>query len=345
MMDLLRKSIVKLLKSLKDLLLSSPKFRALVYDMHNKEEFGNLYEHEKMLADHVRINTYQKAIRKLIGPEDVVLDLGTGTGILAFFAAQQAEKVYAIDHSDFIHIARKVAEHNNFKNIDFVQSNSRDFKSDLKLDVIIHEQIGDYLFNENMIHNILDLKKRLLKPNGRILPGKFELFVEPACLEEPFNIPFIWENRLYGVDFQFLKKYYEDLDEFKPADYQQEWIEAAAIKHFLCEPVPILTFDLNALNSEQEIPREFEISKTLTASGTFDGFCLFFKVIFDEETHFDTSPLTTYTHWGNCFFRIESRHRFAGDFVTYKVIMKDLLDITNWMVSVKRFEERRYPQA
>ena len=346
MMDLLRKSIVIVLRSLRNLLLSRPKFRALIYDMYNKEEFGNLYEHEKMLADSVRINHYRKAIRKHIGPEDTVLDLGTGTGILSFFAAQQkARKICALDHSNFIEIARKVAEHNNFQNIEFIQTNSRDFRSDIKFDVIIHEQIGDYLFNENMIQNILDLKKRLLKPNGRILPGKFELFVEPACLEESFNIPFIWENELYGVDFQFLREYYESLDNFKPVDYTQEWIEAAAVKRFLCEPVPILAFDLNTLNSEQEIPHVFEMSKTLTTSGSFDGFCLYFKVIFDEEIHFDTSPLTPYTHWGNCFFRIESRQRFAGDIVTYRVTIQDLLDIKRWSVSVKRFEERGRKQS
>jgi len=76
---------------------SSPRLRVLLYDLSNRQEFGDLYEHEKMLADTVRIDTYKRAIQKHIGPEDVVLELGTGFGILAFFAAKQDAKKYIRD--------------------------------------------------------------------------------------------------------------------------------------------------------------------------------------------------------------------------------------------------------
>ena len=335
------KVLIALIKLMKKTVASSPRLRVLLYDLRNREEFTDLCEHEKMLADSVRINTYKRAIEKHVGAEDMVLDLGTGTGILSFFAAgQKPEKIYAIDHSEFITIAEAIAKKNKFENIEFVKTNSRNFNPDVKFDIIIHEQIGDYLFNENMIQNLLDLRHRLLKPSGRIIPGKFELFLEPACLKEPFNIPFIWENQVHGVDFSFLENYYEELEQHKPADYRQEWIEADAVNHFLCEAKPILEFDLNELGSEKEIPRSMEISKQIVTPGSFDGMCLFFKVVFDEEIHFDTSPLTTHTHWGNCFFRIESRKCQGGESVKYKLNMPDLLDIKTWSVSIKRFQEK-----
>ena len=334
-MSLLKKIMVQALKFVKKFLDSSPQWRLLLYDLRNEEEFANLYEHEKMLADTVRIDCYRRAIQKYIGPNDVVLDLGTGTGILAFFAARQnPKKIFAIDHSDFIEIARETARHNNIGNVEFIQSNSRSFTSEVLLDVIIHEQIGDYLFNENMLENILDLKKRLLKHGGRILPGKFELYLEPASLNENFKVPFIWENRIDRIDFAFLRNHYPGLEKYKPSNYQQEWLAAAAVKHFLCKRNPILAFDLNQLNSESEISRSMEISKQVTNPGSFDGCCLFFKVIFDEEINFHTSPLTSHTHWGNCFFRIESHECFAGETITFKFTLRDHLDIKTWTVTL-----------
>lgn len=326
---------IKILRKFLDL---SPNWISLNYDIRNEKEFGNLYEHEKMLADSVRIENYKKGIQKYINSGDIVLDVGTGTGILSFFAAsKKPKKIYAIDHSNFIEIAREIAKHNNIEDIEFIKTNSRNYNPDVKFDVIIHEQIGDYLFNENMIVNLLDLKKRLLKPTGKILPGKFELFLEPTSLDDSFNVPFIWENQIEGIDFGFLKDY--TLEGYKGADYEHEWIESKAVKYFLCPADPVLIFDLNSLNSENEIPRSINISKKIVTPGAFDGFCLFFKVIFDEDVFFETSPLSTNTHWGNCFFRAERRELSGGETINFKLNMPDLLDIKTWSVYIKSIQK------
>jgi protein arginine N-methyltransferase 1 len=191
---------------LKNTVFANRALRNLVYDVQNIGEFTSLLEHEKMLADESRVTSYFRAIQRTVQPGQVVLDLGTGSGILAFFAAQKKPRtIYAIDHSNFIEVARQIAEHHHIQNIVFVRQNSRQFTPPEPVDVIIHEQMGDTLFNENMVENLLDLKKRALKPGGKILPGKFNLYLEPACLREDYKTPFLWENRSYGIDFTFLK--------------------------------------------------------------------------------------------------------------------------------------------
>ncbi|MEZ5294888.1 MAG: hypothetical protein R2697_01020 [Ilumatobacteraceae bacterium] len=52
--------------------------------------------------------------------------------------------------------------------------------------------MGDELFNENMLQNILDLRDRVLRPGGRILPGRFRLFVEPVTLHDDMRVRRFW---------------------------------------------------------------------------------------------------------------------------------------------------------
>ena len=91
---------------------------SVVYDLMNETNFAGLAEHEEMLSDSVRVQAYHRGIRRNVRPGDVVVDLGTGTGLLAFMASRAgAKKVYAVEHSDFIEIAREIGRHNGFTNM------------------------------------------------------------------------------------------------------------------------------------------------------------------------------------------------------------------------------------
>ena len=148
---------------------SSDRLMSVVYDLMNETNFAGLSEHEEMLSDSVRVQAYHQGIHRNVQPGDVVVDLGTGTGLLAFMASRAgAKKVYAVEHSDVIEIAREIARHNGFTNIEFVQTNSREFTPPEPVDVVLHEQMGDELFNENMVQNLLDVRDRFLRPHGRI---------------------------------------------------------------------------------------------------------------------------------------------------------------------------------
>lgn len=319
------------LRAAKRAIKANPKLYGMIYSLRNSQEFSDLFEHEKMLADQVRIETYAKAIERAIRPGDRVLDLGTGSGVLSILAARQGAKVYAIDHSDFIRLAEENARHNGVQGISFIHTNSKKFKPAEKLDVILHEQIGDNLFNENMVDNLLELKRRLLKPGGKILPGRFHLFMEPVTLHPDFRVPFMEELKPMGIDFSYLAKAGR---RYRAAGYNDRRLERSGVDYFLAEPQPILTVDLNEIDDLSQIPTTLEVVREVVRPGSLDGIQQYFAVVFDEEVSFDTSPFSRRTHWTNRLFRVPQRYLAAGDTLAYRINLKDLQLSHTWQVDL-----------
>ncbi len=60
-----------------------------------------------------RLNEYARAIAASVREGDVVLDLGTGSGLLAVLACQAgARRVYAVESSDAVRLGELVASTN-----------------------------------------------------------------------------------------------------------------------------------------------------------------------------------------------------------------------------------------
>jgi len=319
---------IRLLLSIRDRLKTNRWFRHVYYNVKNAQQFSSLFEHDIMLADRVRTTSYHRAISRYVKEGDIVVDLGTGNGILSFFAsAQHPNKIYAIDHSRIIKKARAVAADNGITGIEFVQVNSREFNlpDGQKADVIIHEQIGDILLNENMVANLIDLRERVLKPGGKIVPSQFELFVEPAQLKDDHRVPLIWEQRIEGIDFKAMRQFEAEL----PRHYYHMGIRPSDVDHMLGDPEPIMAFDIETMAPDDH-PQRVHYERRVTRPGRLDGFVLYFSVIFDDEIRFDTAPGSPETHWGTTLLRAESCDVREGDVITLDLTIHQVTEITTW---------------
>jgi type I protein arginine methyltransferase len=298
------------------------------YRAYNGWYFAHFGEQERMLADKPRMDFYHAAIVRHIQPGDRVIDLGTGTGILAAFAARRgAAKVYAIDHSDILKHAKTLAAHNHVENAEFIATHSRDFTVDEPVDVIVHEQMGDWLFDEAMVANVADLRDRLLKPGGRILPSRFELYCEPVTLKDECRVPFIWELNVHGFDYSCLDRSRPQ----EPGYYHLRGGDGGLIDHFLAEPAPVMALDLQTLR-ETDLPEEVRFTRRVLQAGRLDGFLVYFRVRVDDDLSLSSNPLDPRRapHWGFRILRTERADFAPGDAIDIRLSAGRWSDPDSW---------------
>ena len=240
--------------------------------------------------------------------------------------------MYAVEHSDLIEVAREIARLNGFTNIEFVQANSREFTPPEPIDVVVHEQMGDELFNENMLQNVLDLRDRVLRPGGRILPARFRLYVEPVSMHEAMRVRRFWNIELpEGIDLAAMATS-PVAARFDTGRNEQLWVRPGAVAATVGSPEPILEVDLGTLQDVTELPVDHVVERTAAVDTIVDGACVWFEAVFDDETTLTTSPLATNTSWGNRMFRIDDEVQ-AGETLRLHVHLGQLTDASTWSVT------------
>ena len=136
------------------------------------DEYGSLYDHIGMLQDHQRMSAYHDAIKmnaKQHFEGKVVLDVGTGTGVLSIWAAQAGAKhVYAIEATNVAaHAERLIAAHGLSDRITVLKGRMEQIELPEKVDVLLSEWMGYFLLREAMVNSVIDARDKYLKPVRR----------------------------------------------------------------------------------------------------------------------------------------------------------------------------------
>ncbi len=177
------------------------------------ETFSGAPVHIRMLNDRLRTSRFIAAIEQVVRPGDIVVEVGTGTGVLAVAAARAGAKhVYTIEAGAMAVVARELVKANGLTDrITVVEGWSTVVTLPEKGDVFISETIGSMAFDENLLGIARDAVERHLKPGARMIPETLRLMGLPVAA------PAEWMSRQcftpaavedwqawYGIDFGVL---------------------------------------------------------------------------------------------------------------------------------------------
>lgn len=159
--------------------------------------------HQSMLVDDVRTSSFLKAILQEVGPGDVVVDIGAGSGVLSMFAIiAGASKVYAIEHGPMADIAREIAKRNGVDDrLDILNDWSTVATLPELADVLVTETIGNIGFEEGILSWAIDARTRLLKPEAKIVPASISMVA--TAVESSYDYAEITSMRqpIHELDF------------------------------------------------------------------------------------------------------------------------------------------------
>lgn len=142
--------------------------------------------HYNMVQDSTRVIGFKKAIKKIVAKGDIVVDLGSGSGILSQYAQENAKVVYAIE------IDKEMAKYgkkncNDFKNIVYIEDDFRNVHLPEQVDVVICEMIDTCFISETQIPTMNYAVKWLLKKGGMTVPFGAKTTVQ--LVNQKYQVP------------------------------------------------------------------------------------------------------------------------------------------------------------
>ena len=243
-----------------------------------KTGWADPVEHARMLHDTRRTSDYVAAVMAAVRPGDVVLDLGTGSGVLAVAAARAgARRVYAVEATDIAEVADRVFAANGVQErVTLIPGWSRQVELPEPADVLVAEVIGSEPLAEEILETTLDARRRLLKRKARLVPNALTLLVRPLRIPDAEARLHVIERRdverwrrLHGIDLRPLHEAASPVPAYASVDG-----ETVATWSAVGPPVVLAAVDLTAFE-EVEIRASADLA--VAAETTVNAVAMTFR--------------------------------------------------------------------
>ena len=240
--------------------------------------YAGIEVHRRMLQDEARLQGYWNGLKAVVKPGDVVMDAGSGTGVLATMAALcGASKVYALEQSEFARSIPAVAKASGVGDIvEVVRGDFSKVRLPEKCDVMVTETFGAWSYAEDPCPDVSKCAAHNLKPDGIVVPNAVRMWLAPmeecpSGLVHPFRR---YEN---GVDLTPLKA------------------DAEGRGHIMItDPATVGTpIDMGTYG----FPGHWPISATFTLDAPCEALCCWYDLLMADGVILPTGPHDPLTHW------------------------------------------------
>jgi hypothetical protein len=282
------------------------------------DERHTLAAHREMLVDAVRTNAYADAIARTVRPGDVVLDLGSGSGVLAMLACRAgARRVFAVEQGHIADVAAiLIASNNCGDRIELIHKRSFDVELPERANVLITETLGNLGFDEMIVPSILDARKRLLTGDARLIPSRVALIAAPVEAADLYEREVgSWNRPFVGIDFSPIRIF--AANQVRIVDLEE--------RALLAPPAQLLDVDLATVQSA-------EISGgarfTVARDGVLHGFGVWFVAALADDVRLSNEPPLRTPNWRQALLPVEQPDAVScGSEVTLEI---DSADALNW---------------
>ncbi|XP_057693266.1 protein arginine N-methyltransferase 8-B isoform X2 [Corythoichthys intestinalis] len=290
-------------------------------EMTSKDYYFDSYAHfgihEEMLKDEVRTLTYRNSMyhNKHVFKDKIVLDVGSGTGILSMFAAKAGAKhVYGIECSSISEHSERIIKSNHLDSVITIINGKVELPVE-KVDIIISEWMGYCLFYESMLNTVIFARDKWLKPGGLMFPDRASLYVLAIEDRQYKDFKIHWWENVYGFDMTCIRNVAMKEPLVDVVDPKQVVTNSCLVKE-----VDIYTVKTEDLSFTSAFCLQVQRNDYIHALVTF------FNIEFTKchkKTGFSTAPNAAYTHWKQTVFYLEDYLTVRrGEEITGSIAMK-----------------------
>ena len=239
--------------------------------------------HFPMMNDTVRNDAYENALKSALQKGGVVLDIGSGSGLLAMMAARHgASKVITCEEVSMVaEKAKIIIERNGFA--DQIQvinklSNNLVVGQDLveRADILVTEIFDNGLLGEKAFLAIEHAKNNLLKPNAQLIPAGARVYA--MCIESNE----IYKNHRVDTISNFDLSPFNQFSTYNYIGYHLSKTNYRALSTVM----PIFDFDFQNIPGNESKQIEFEIIE----SGNCHAVVFWYELQLDKNTIISTAP-------------------------------------------------------